>query len=71
VKDLDTGAKYFYKSTGSWGLDMLHAEYTGVKAMFETKTIRVPRPVCVGTSDKNAFVVFNCKPQNIDAHAGP
>lgn len=26
--------------------------------MYETKTIRVPKPIAVGTSDNNAFVVF-------------
>lgn len=31
AKDASTGAKYFYKSTGMWGLDMLMAEYKGIK----------------------------------------
>jgi fructosamine-3-kinase len=26
--------------------------------MYETNTIRVPKPIAVGTSDRNAFVVF-------------
>ena len=26
--------------------------------MYETHTIRVPKPIAVGTSDHNAFVVF-------------
>jgi len=58
AKDTKTGAKYFYKSTGHWGLEMLLAEYKGIKAMYDTKTIRTPTPVAVGTSDNNAFVVF-------------
>jgi hypothetical protein len=35
AKDLNTGAMYFYKSTGHWGLDMLLAEYEGIKEMHE------------------------------------
>ncbi len=31
AKDASSGAKYFYKSTGHWGLDMLTAEYKGIK----------------------------------------
>lgn len=58
AKDTKTGAKYFYKSTGLWGLDMLLAEYKGIKAMHDTQTIRTPTPVAVGTSDSQAFVVF-------------
>jgi len=58
AKDTKTGAKYFYKSTGHWGLEMLLAEYKGIKAMYDTHTIRTPTPVAVGTSDNNAFVVF-------------
>jgi fructosamine-3-kinase len=30
--------------------------------MFESKTIRVPKPIVVGTSDNNAFVVFEYLP---------
>jgi len=58
AKDSKTGAKYFYKSTGHWGLEMLLAEYKGIKAMYDTQTIRTPTPVAVGTSDNQAFVVF-------------
>lgn len=58
AKDTKTGAKYFYKATGHWGLEMLQAEYKGIKAMHDTQTIRTPTPVAVGTSDNQAFVVF-------------
>lgn len=58
AKDTKTGTKYFYKSTGHWGLEMLLAEYKGIKAMHDTHTIRTPTPVAVGTSDNQAFVVF-------------
>lgn len=58
AKDTSTGKKYFYKSTGHWGLDMLRAEYRGISDMYETHTIRVPEPIAVGTSDSNAFVLF-------------
>ncbi|CAM9386519.1 unnamed protein product, partial [Phaeothamnion confervicola] len=51
-------AKFFFKSTGISGFDMLNAEYVGVKEMAKTTTVRVPEPVCVGTSASNAFLVF-------------
>jgi fructosamine-3-kinase len=49
--------KYFVKAA-SGGHDMLRAEYLGVKEMSETKTIRVPTPVCFGDFQNRAFAVF-------------
>jgi hypothetical protein len=51
--------EYFYKAaSGASGCDMLFAEYRGVSEMFDTKTIRVPEPICKGTTDSGAFIVF-------------
>jgi len=57
VQDKDTGDKYFVKSA-SGARDMLKAEYLGVKAMSETDTIRVPKPVAFGEHGNTAFVIF-------------
>ena len=43
AKDAATGARYFYKSTGLWGLDMLMAEYKGIKV-----GMTLPVPIACG-----------------------
>eukprot|EP00638_Chattonella_subsalsa_P009737 CAMPEP_0117754968 /NCGR_PEP_ID=MMETSP0947-20121206/13164_1 /TAXON_ID=44440 /ORGANISM="Chattonella subsalsa, Strain CCMP2191" /LENGTH=339 /DNA_ID=CAMNT_0005574197 /DNA_START=139 /DNA_END=1158 /DNA_ORIENTATION=- len=58
IKDSISGKQYFYKSTNLFGYEMLRAEFEGIKAMHETNTIKVPEPICKGTSQNNAFVVF-------------
>ncbi len=62
VEDISTGEKYFYKK-GSTEADnrMLHAEYSGVKEISETRTIRVPTPLSFASKGEYAtgpFVVF-------------
>jgi fructosamine-3-kinase len=59
VLDSKTNTKYFVKSARG-GLDMLRAEYEGVKAMAETNTIQVPTPVAFGVhaGTNQAFAVF-------------
>jgi protein-ribulosamine 3-kinase len=57
VLDKDTGQKYFVKSAINKG-NMLKAEYLGVKAMSETKTIQTPTPIAFGQHDNHAFVLF-------------
>jgi Fructosamine kinase len=49
--------KYFVKAAVGGG-DMLRAEYLGVKAMYETHTVRVPRPIAFGEFQNRAFVIF-------------
>ena len=51
--------EYFYKiARGGSGYDMLSAEYNGVLEMYNTKTIRVPKPIVFGSCDYDAFVIF-------------
>jgi fructosamine-3-kinase len=57
VVDKETGDKYFVKAA-SGELDMLQAEYLGVKAMADTKTIQVPTPIAFGQHEQRAFVLF-------------
>jgi fructosamine-3-kinase len=57
--DKITNQKYFVKSARG-GLEMLRAEYEGVKAMSDTRTIQVPTPVAFGQHEatRQAFAVF-------------
>lgn len=57
VVDPATNTKYFVKAA-SGGNDMLRAEYLGVKEMFESNTIRVPKPIAFGEFNNRAFVIF-------------
>lgn len=59
VVDPETNTKYFVKAASD-GYDMLKAEYLGVKEMSDTKTIRVPKPIALGSykAQNKAFVVF-------------
>jgi fructosamine-3-kinase len=57
VVDKVTNTKYFVKSARG-GLDMLRAEYEGVKAMSETGTIQVPTPIAFGEFGSQAFAIF-------------
>lgn len=52
------GQSYFYKQGGIQDYDMLRAEYEGNREMSDTNTIRVPRPIAVGTSDYSSYAVF-------------
>jgi fructosamine-3-kinase len=50
---------YFYKmARGASGYDMLHAEFEGISDMYNTHTIKVPKPICFGSADYDNFVIF-------------
>lgn len=57
--DTISGSKYFVKSARN-KLDMLRAEYLGVKEMADTNTIQVPTPIAFGQHDptNQAFCIF-------------
>lgn len=57
--DKETNNKYFLKSARN-GLDMLRAEYEGVKAMADTGAIQVPTPITFGEFEKTGqgFALF-------------
>jgi fructosamine-3-kinase len=50
--------EYFVKSSNMGGYAMLNAEFEGIKDIYDSKTIRVPRPICKGSSDANFYIVF-------------
>ena len=58
ISDVESKQEFFYKSSGLLGFEMLKGEFESNKAMAATLTIKVPQPVCLGTSDSTAFVVF-------------
>ncbi|KAG7360888.1 fructosamine/ketosamine-3-kinase [Nitzschia inconspicua] len=57
--DKKTNEKFFLKSARG-GLDMLRAEYEGVKAMADTGTIQVPTPIAFGQHEatRQGFALF-------------
>lgn len=57
--DKATDTKYFLKAAQG-GFDMLRAEYEGIKALADTKTITVPEPIAYGKHEKSnqGFALF-------------
>jgi fructosamine-3-kinase len=53
----DTGT-YFVKLNRASLVQMFEAEALGLKQMLETRTIRVPKPICVGTVADSAYIVM-------------
>jgi fructosamine-3-kinase len=49
---------YFVKLNRADRLDMFEAEAEGLAEMAATRSIRVPRPVCTGTADGQAYLVM-------------
>lgn len=52
------GKSWFVKLNQKDGLAMFKAEQKGLQEMVNTKTIRVPNPVCAGVAEKNAYLVM-------------
>ncbi|MDC0835974.1 fructosamine kinase family protein [Geitlerinema sp. CS-897] len=49
---------FFVKLNQASAADMFAAEAVGVKEMWETHTIRVPKPICWGTAGNSAYLVM-------------
>jgi fructosamine-3-kinase len=49
---------YFVKLNRAADIAMFEAEAVGLRQMWETGTIRVPKPVCSGTEDNSAYLVL-------------
>jgi fructosamine-3-kinase len=49
---------YFVKLNRAVDIAMFEAEAKGLQQMFKTQTIRVPQPICWGTSDNSAYLVL-------------
>lgn len=53
---------YFIKTNTSDRLDMFELEKLGLAALAETATLRVPKPLCCGVTQKNSFLVLEFLP---------
>jgi fructosamine-3-kinase len=49
---------YFVKLNQASKVQMFEAEALGLKQMLATQTMRVPKPICVGTATEVAFIVL-------------
>jgi fructosamine-3-kinase len=54
----DDRSAYFVKTNRASELDMFESEALGLKDMWDTHSIRVPYPVCTGTTDKTSYIVM-------------
>lgn len=52
------GRRFFVKTNHARRLAMFEAEAEGLEAMLATGTVRVPRPICHGTSGDEAWLVL-------------
>lgn len=52
------GQRYFVKLNNATQLSMYQAEAEGLNEIAASHTIRVPQPICSGTSDKQAYLVL-------------
>jgi fructosamine-3-kinase len=58
VRLSDEHAAWFVKLNRANMLDMFEAEHAGLTEMADTHTIRVPRPLCTGTSGSDSYIVM-------------
>ncbi|NEP59460.1 MAG: fructosamine kinase family protein [Symploca sp. SIO2G7] len=49
---------YFVKLNQASQIQMFEAEALGLKQMYETQTIRIPQPICVGTTADCSYIVL-------------
>lgn len=49
---------YFIKINEASQIEMFEAEVLGLKQMFHTQTIRVPKPICSGIANDSAYLVL-------------
>ncbi len=54
----DEAGRWFVKLNDASRLDMFEAELDGLRAMAETGSIRVPRPLCCGIAGGQAYIVM-------------
>ena len=62
VKVGDTQRAFFVKTNRADRFAMFEAECDGLKEMYESQTIRVPRPICSGVAAGSAYVVMEYLP---------
>ncbi len=62
------GRRYFVKRNDAAHLDMFEAEAAGLSEIMNSKSVRVPQPICLGTHERQAFLVLEYL--DIGQHAG-
>ncbi|HEY9877625.1 MAG TPA: fructosamine kinase family protein [Leptolyngbyaceae cyanobacterium] len=55
----DGHQSYFVKLNAATQIAMFEAEALGLKEIYDSQTIRVPRPVCWGIADSSSFLVLD------------
>ena len=58
VRLMDADRTFFVKLNQASLLDMFEAESDGLRAMAETDTIRVPKPLCTGQTGDQAYLIM-------------
>jgi fructosamine-3-kinase len=53
------GATYFVKINQASQMEMFVAEAEGLQQMLATRTIRVPQPICWGSTDSSSYLVLD------------
>lgn len=54
----DGDRTYFVKLNRAMDIEMFEAEALGLEQMWETHTIRVPKPICTGTVGNSAYIAL-------------
>ncbi len=52
------GRRYFVKHNDAARLGMFEAESAGLTEIMNSKSVRVPQPICLGTHERQAFLVL-------------
>jgi fructosamine-3-kinase len=52
------GRRYFVKRNDAARLGMFEAESAGLTEIINSKSVRVPQPICLGTHERQAFLVL-------------
>jgi fructosamine-3-kinase len=58
INQSDPQERYFVKLSSPEAVSMFSAEFEGIQAMDETKTVRVPKPICYGNTASHSFIVL-------------
>jgi len=54
----DAHRSYFVKTNAAGRVEMFEAEMAGLQALAETRTLRVPEPLCCGSAGSQAYLVL-------------
>ena len=66
----DASRKFFVKLNDAARLSMFEAEAEGLKEIVQSRSVRVPLPLCSGTVDGSAFLVLeHLELESADAHS--